>query len=208
MAKTSLSLHLETWTRNSGAFFGRIQARKLDGAAILIDAARPIQVGSKLLPEEKLPVGTIEDIEEAVPIRVQHQFARLTLPICDSQNRGLRGITIPQIVRRELVVPFEAAGLPVDGEDTVGIKVVSRAIVTVVLSRWIAGRPVDGIQFGIVAACKPCGRTSVSRTSSLPGIDPGSPFAGTVAKRQTSFPVLWSNAATKPFAPCSPPPRR
>ena len=35
--------------------------------------------------------------------------------------------------------------------------------------------------------------------------DPGSPGLGTVQNRQTSLPVSWSCAATKPFAPCSPP---
>ena len=98
------------------------------------------------LRQQQLAVGAIEDVEEAVAVGVQHQLARLALPVRVDQHRRLRRVPVPQIVRRELVVPLQLAVGALQREDAAGIEVVPLAIVAVVFLRRVAGRPVDDVE--------------------------------------------------------------
>ena len=53
----------------------------------------------------------VEHVEESVAIRVEHQLARLPCHVGVDEDRGLCRIPVPEIVRRELVVPLQLAAL-------------------------------------------------------------------------------------------------
>ena len=61
------------------------------------------------------------------------------------QDIGLGGIAILQVVRRELVVPFEIAGFGVERENAIGVEVVAGTVAVVAIGPGIAGGPVKGV---------------------------------------------------------------
>ena len=122
------------------------------------------------LGEKQLSVRAIEHVEESVAIGLDHQLARLTLPVGVDQHRRFRGVPIPKIVRRELVIPLELSGLGVESQDAVGVKVVALALVAVVFGGGIAGGPVDGIELGVVGAGEPGRRSAMLDACALPGL--------------------------------------
>ena len=96
-----------------GACLRRLLVRQLDGTAIRSDPPCPSQVLDKLFRQERFSVSAIENIKEAVAVSVQNQFAGLALPVRVCQNRRFRSVPVPEIVRGELVIPLELAGLAV-----------------------------------------------------------------------------------------------
>src|SRR4029077_6499832 len=73
------------------------------------------------------------------------------------QNRSFGCVVIVEIVGSELEIPFELAGVGIQGEDTIGIEVVAGTRCSVEIGGGIAGAPVDGIEFWIVGARHPSG---------------------------------------------------
>ena len=146
----------------------RLLIGQLYRTSIGADTARPGHMVQELFGQQQLAVGAVEDVEEAVAIGVQHQFARLALPGRVHQHGGLGGIPIPQIVRGELVMPLELAGFAVERQDAVGIQIIAGARIAVVLLARIAGGPVDGIELGVVAAGEPRGSAAVGDLRALP----------------------------------------
>src|SRR5580700_2075344 len=79
-----------------------------------IDAAGPIQMLSELRRRQKLSIGSIENVEEAVTVSLDQQFARLALIDGIDQNRSFFGVVIKQIMRRKLEIPFELAAVGIE----------------------------------------------------------------------------------------------
>ncbi len=112
------------------------------GAAILAVSRSPVlfaQRGSK----KQFSVRAIENEEEAVVIGVGEQLAGTPLPWLVNQNQRSVGIPVVGVVRRELEVPFQLAGLDVERDDAVGVQVVASALITVEVGAGIADGPVD-----------------------------------------------------------------
>ena len=77
------------------------------------------------------------------------------------------------VVRCELEIPFELAGLRFERQDRVGVEIVALAIVAVVIETGIAGRPVHEIELRIVRARHPGGAAAMLRLLALPGFGTG-----------------------------------
>ena len=141
-------------------------------AAIGANSTRPRQPPHEFLREQQLAVGAIEDVEEAVPVRMQKELARLpAIGRVDEDIRLLR-IPIANIVRRELVVPLEFSRGGIQREDTVGEQIVAAALAIIGIRPRIAGSPVEGIGLGIIRACLPRRTSARCDGRSLPGLEP------------------------------------
>ena len=77
--------------------------------------------------EQHLSIRAIEHVEEAVAIRLQQQLARLALEHRVDEHRRLLRVPVPQIVRRELIVPAQLSGFRVEREDRIRVEVVALA---------------------------------------------------------------------------------
>ena len=77
----------------------------------------------------------------------------------------MHGIVIEIVVRRELEVPFELAGIGVERDHAIAIEVVAGAMVAIPIGTGIADAPVGEIEIGIVGARDPDGGAA-----GLPGI--------------------------------------
>ncbi len=141
-------------------FVGRASRQHLR-PAVGANAARPRQLLHERTPDEHLPVGAIEHVEEAVAIGLQQQLARLPLERRIHQNERLFGIPVPQIVGRELEMPAELAGLRIQREHGIGIQVVARPPAAVGIGIRIARGPEQRAGLGIVAARQPRGSTAL-----------------------------------------------
>ena len=116
------------------ASLGQPRGSLTTGVPSAADARGPIDAAEEGLGEEQLAVGPVEDVEEAVAIGMEQKFGRLAVVSGVDQDVGFGGVAIVQVVRRELVVPLEVAGLGIEREDAVGVEVVA-GTVAVVASR-------------------------------------------------------------------------
>ena len=89
----------------------RLVARSDDRPAFRGQAAGPGQRAGKGTPQQKLAVGTVQHIEKAVAVGLNHQLAGLTFPHRIDQRRRRHGIKIMHVMRRELEVPLQLASL-------------------------------------------------------------------------------------------------
>ena len=80
-----------------------------DRPAIGTDARGPGQLLHKRRRLQQRAAGAIQHVEEAVAIRVQQQAARLAMPQRVHQDRRLLRVPVPDVVRRVLEVPLQAA---------------------------------------------------------------------------------------------------
>ena len=103
--------------------------RIFDGFSVWTNAGGPREVLDELFGEQQRAVGPIEDVEKAVAVRLYQQHAALALPACIDDHRRLGGIPVPQVVRRELVIPLQPASRWIEREDAVGVKVVAYALI-------------------------------------------------------------------------------
>ncbi len=110
-------------------------------APIRTDAGGPIHPMQEGFREQQLAVGAVQHIEEPVPIRMQQQLPRLSAIFGIDQDRGLGCVAVCRIVRRELEVPFQCAGLGVEGEYAIGEEIIARAVAIVAIRPGIAGWP-------------------------------------------------------------------
>src|SRR5262249_46819063 len=86
------------------------------------------------------------------------------------EDGRLRGVPVPHVVGRELVIPSERAGLALEREHGVRVEVVALAVVAVVLLARIPRRPVDEIEHRVIAAREPGGRAAVLDVLAAPGL--------------------------------------
>src|SRR5207244_13111815 len=106
-------------TRGSG--FGRF-----DGPAPFIEPDIPVLL-DECLAQEELTGVAVKHVEETVAARPRYDLARLTLPFDFAQHRDLHRIPVILVIRSELVIPFQLAGIGIEGEDTIGIEIVAAA---------------------------------------------------------------------------------
>ena len=178
---------------------------QLDRPAVGADLLRPGLVHERLGVKE-LAVGAIEHVEEAVAIGHHHDLARLAGDREVGEHRNLVRVPVVRVVRRELEVPLQRAGVGVERDERARVEVVALAIVAVEIGVRIAGAPVDE-----VAARDRRSRSATSARRRVPTTSagqvslPGSPGAGTVQKRHARLPVLASYASRNPRIANSPP---
>src|SRR5580658_5383977 len=130
-------------------------SRNQNRPAIATNALCPSQLLEELLRQQKLPVGSVEDIKEAVAVALHQQFTRLAFPIGVDHERRLAGVPVPKVVGGGLVIPFQLAGFGVKRQDAVTVEIVAQAVVAIVVLSGIAGFPEDRIGAWIVNSGKP-----------------------------------------------------
>ena len=108
-----------------------------------------------------------------VAIRPQHHFGGLALPVQVHQHRDLNRVVIVGVVRRELEMPLERAGVRVECDHRVGVQVVAGALIGVPVRTRIADAPVGEIEFRVVRPGDPHRATAVFPGVAGPGIVPG-----------------------------------
>ncbi len=142
-----------------------------DGTSVGGDARGPIDAVEEGLGEEELAGGPVEDVEEAVAIGMEQEFRGLALVSGVDQDVGFGGVAVFQVVRGELVVPLEGAGLGIEREDAVGVEVVAGAVAVVGVGPGIAGGPEERVGGGIVGAGEPRGAAAGDGFFVAPGGD-------------------------------------
>src|SRR5262249_50778140 len=72
-----------------------------------------------------------------------------------------RRIPVEFVVRRELVMPFELAGVGIDRDDGGAVEIVSNAVVAVVVGTGVAGAPHREVRLGIIGTGNPDGGSAM-----------------------------------------------
>ena len=67
--------------------------------------------------DDQLPVRPIERVVETVAIREHDDLARLAGNRQIGEHGHFGRVPVVQVVRRELIVPFELSGVRVEGDD-------------------------------------------------------------------------------------------
>jgi len=75
-----------------------------------------------------------------------------------------------QIVRRELVVPPELAGLQIEGQVAIRIKVGAQTLVAIRIRMRVTHGPVEDIGVRVGAAAEPRGAAPQRQGRALPGV--------------------------------------
>ena len=88
--------------------------------ALGIQFTRPI-LARKRLAHQELARFAIQHIEERIAIRLHNQFAIASFPFEIEQHGRFRGIPIVQVVRRELKMPLELAGIRIKRNQRTGV---------------------------------------------------------------------------------------
>src|ERR1700687_2420924 len=132
-----------------------------------VDSFCPVQFLRELRGREKFAVGAVENVQKAVAVRFYQEFARLPLVHGIHENGSFRGVIVKKIVGRELEIPFEFAGLGIQGEYAIGIEIIAGPRPAIEIRSWVAGSPVQRIEFGIVGAGHPGGAAAAQ--IGLPG---------------------------------------
>ena len=119
-----------------------------------IDRA-PIHAADEWRCLKELAVGAIENIIIAVAIGLQRQLARLAFEGHVRKNDDLRGIIVVRIVRRVLEIPFQLAGIDIQRDNAIGIKIVAGPALAGPLRIGLARPVIDKLQLGIISAADP-----------------------------------------------------
>ena len=140
------------------------------GRPVGVQTGRPRHVLHVLRAEQKLAIRPIEHVEKAVAVGLHQELARLTLPDGVHERRRLLRVVVPDVVRRELEMPLQRAGLRIERDDRVGVQVVAQPVVADEIRTGIADRPVDRIELRIVGAGQPRGAAGMIDAFPLPGV--------------------------------------
>ena len=127
------------------AFLASADLFEDDRPSVWADLARPI--GSREgFADEQLAVLAIKYVEETVAVGEHHHLVRLP---CDgevAEHRDLRRIPVVNVVRGELVMPLEHAGVGIERQERAGVQIVALSIVAIVIRIRVAGAVVDEVQ--------------------------------------------------------------
>ena len=150
-------------------------------AAFIVNCSGPIEFFDERSSREKRAIGAIEHVEKAVAVRFYNEFSPLTAESGIDEDGSFDGVVVEQVVRRELEIPFELAGVRIEREDAIGVEVVARTWTSIEVGRRITGAPEDGVQFRVkrtghpsgaaaefVAFTGPTGGAKFSRTRNRP----------------------------------------
>ena len=85
------------------------------------------------------------------------------------QHGDLGRVVIHRVVRRELVIPFQLAGVGVERDHAIAIEVVAEADVAIGVRRRIADAPEGEVGVGVVSADVPDGRAAGLPRIARPG---------------------------------------
>ncbi len=162
---------------DEGAFGAGCHAGNLHGAATFVEAGGP-GLFDEGFAEEVFAGSAIKDVEEAVAIAPEHGLAGAAFPFEVGEDGDLGGVEIEAVVGRELEVPFELAGVRIEGNDAVGVEVVAGAHTGVPVWAGVAGAPVGEVEFGVVGAGEPDGAAAVDPGVAAPSFVAGLAFFG------------------------------
>ena len=83
---------------------------------------------NEVLRQQELAVGAVENIEEPIPIRMQHELS-IAAPVQRVHQDGRRcGVPDMNIMRGKLIMPLQLSAVRIQRQDTFGEKVVARSI--------------------------------------------------------------------------------
>ena len=88
----------------------------------------PKSVCNERLAEQKLAIRPVQNIEEAVPIRLQQQLASPTLKRGVHQHQRLSRVPVVKVVRGELEMPAQLSGLRIERDDAIRVEIVASAL--------------------------------------------------------------------------------
>src|SRR5205809_7713239 len=91
----------------------------------------------------------------------QHDFARTALPLHSRNHGNLGGVVVELVVRRELVVPLQFAGIGVESDHGAAVEIVAIAFVAVPVWSRISNTPIDEIQIRIIGTGDPNRRAAM-----------------------------------------------
>src|ERR1044071_229330 len=111
----------------------------------------------------------IKHIVEAVAAGDHYQLAAAGI----DQHRHVGRIPVVDIVRSELEMPAELAGIGIQSDQRAGGEIVTLAAIAIVVGAGIAGAPVDQIESRVVGAGDPSGRATGFPAIALPGVMTG-----------------------------------
>ena len=127
---------------------------RLDRASGLhVDMACPIDLLVGLRRNE-FARGAVEDVQEAVAVELHRHLAHLAVHLQLGEDQLPAGVVVVRVVRRELVVPDDLAGLRPQREHRGGVEVVARAALRGP-RRGIADAPVHEIELRIIGPGDP-----------------------------------------------------
>ena len=89
------------------------------------------------LGHQEFAVVPVEHVKEAVAIGLEQQLARPATIVGVHQDHWFGRIPVVQIMRRELVIPFQFAGLDVQRDHAIGIEVGAAALVPSVAGKGL-----------------------------------------------------------------------
>ena len=133
------------------------------------------------VPDQEFAVGPVEHIKMAVAVGVHQQLALLAAPDAIDEHHVLYRIPVVAVIRRELIVPFQLAGVGVESDHRVAEQVVHLpARLAIELRRGVADRPIHEVEVGIEAAGQPGRPPPVFQLSPFHVSLPNSPGPGIV----------------------------
>src|SRR5207249_7208755 len=138
--------------------------------ASLVDARRPVQLLDEGRGAQEFSVDAVEDVKKTIAVGLNQQMPRAPVERHVHHDGRLRGVVVEQVVGRELEVPLQLAGVRIEGQNAIRIKVVAGTSVTDAIGRRVAGTPVKRIQLGIVGAGHPRGAASVQVSVAWPTV--------------------------------------
>ena len=121
-------------------------------------------------PRQQLAVGAVERVVEAVAVGEEQRLLAHAVDRRLGQHRHLRGIPVVGVVRGELVVPLEHAGVGVERDHRVGVEVVALAVLAVEVRAGVAGAPVDQVQRRVERAGHPRGAAAALPRVAFPAL--------------------------------------
>ena len=152
-------------TRVDDSALGRgLRVRQPQRAAFDVQARRP-GLSAELRAVEEFAGGAVQHVVKAVAVGDHHKLSIVGV----HQHGHVSGIPIVEVVRRELKVPAQLAGVGIKRDQRAGVQIVAFACVAIVIGTGISGSPVDDVEGGIVCAGNPGRRAARLPTLALPG---------------------------------------
>src|SRR5579872_2269720 len=117
-----------------------------------------------------MPIDTVEHVEKAAAMSPVDELAWLPAPFCIHQHGNLRGIPIVHVMRHELEIPFQFAGVRVESDRAIRVQVVTPPRVAVPIGRGVSRAPNDKVLLHIERSCHPCRSPACLPRGTRPGL--------------------------------------
>src|ERR1039458_4947188 len=132
-----------------------LNAGYADWPAFRRQSSGPVELMHKLAAMQKLAVGAVENVVEAVAIRVNEELAHLAFVRRIDEDGQFNRIPVHHVVGSELEVPLHGARVRIERHDALGVEVVAHAHIAVEVRRGVANSPIESIEFRIVTLREP-----------------------------------------------------